>query len=336
MKFSKTEKKQLIIYASVAFGITYILGLLMWYGYTAEKSLIVFPNAQMFYPAAGVMVMLIATQKRKELPLPFFISYLIITGLLIVSAVASVFQTDKNAALYPEICNILIIAGSIICGIFLLVGKKEKKITWGLSGKNWKLSWICIVLFFMLYILRVVVSCLFAGDMNGLQEIVKLLINPITWGMICSLAVNFFLTYLAFFGEEYGWRYYLQPMLQKRYGKRIGVIILGVVWGLWHLPLDFFYYTSPEMGLEQTAVQLITCIFLGIFFAYAYMKTENIWVPVILHYMNNSLIMVFSGNYTEEVLENQIIRWEDVLPYLLINIVIYGGFLLSKEFKSSK
>ena len=31
MKFSETEKKQLIIFAAVAYGITYVLGLLMWY-----------------------------------------------------------------------------------------------------------------------------------------------------------------------------------------------------------------------------------------------------------------------------------------------------------------
>ena len=50
---------------------------------------------------------------------------------------------------------------------------------------------------------------------------------------------------IIFFGEEYGWRYYLQPVLQKRFGLRAGVIILGVVWGLWHIPDDLFRYYLP-------------------------------------------------------------------------------------------
>lgn len=32
--------------------------------------------------------------------------------------------------------------------------------------------------------------------------------------------------------------------------------------------------------------------------AYVYMKTENIWVPVAVHFLNNNLIPVFAGNYT--------------------------------------
>ncbi|MDQ9788657.1 CPBP family intramembrane glutamic endopeptidase, partial [Acinetobacter baumannii] len=89
------------------------------------------------------------------------------------------------------------------------------------------------------------------------------------------LFVNFFLSVPAFFGEEYGWRYYLQPLLQKKFGLKGGVIVLGVVWGLWHLPVDFFYYTTPDQGFLAAIGQQITCITLGIFFAYAYMKTKN-------------------------------------------------------------
>ena len=55
MKFMQTEKKQLLIYVIIAYGITYVMGLLMWYGYGKGLDLSAFPNAQMLYPAAGVM-----------------------------------------------------------------------------------------------------------------------------------------------------------------------------------------------------------------------------------------------------------------------------------------
>ena len=49
MKFTQTEKKQLMIYVIIAYGITYVLGLLMWYGYGKGIDLSAFPNAQMLY-----------------------------------------------------------------------------------------------------------------------------------------------------------------------------------------------------------------------------------------------------------------------------------------------
>lgn len=77
MKFSETEKKQLIIFTVIAYGITYILGLLMWYGYGTGADLGAFPNAQMLYPAAGVMLAYLITRKKdKNMPKAFFVFFL--------------------------------------------------------------------------------------------------------------------------------------------------------------------------------------------------------------------------------------------------------------------
>lgn len=64
MKFMQTEKKQLLIYVIIAYGITYVMGLLMWYGYGKGLDLSAFPNAQMLYPAAGVMMAYLITKKE--------------------------------------------------------------------------------------------------------------------------------------------------------------------------------------------------------------------------------------------------------------------------------
>lgn len=147
--------------------------------------------------------------------------------------------------------------------------------------------------------------------------------------------MQFFLVFIAFFGEEYGWRYYLQPLLQEKFGLRGGVLVLGIVWGLWHLPVDFFYY-SQDAGLVMAAAQQITCITLGIFFAYAYMKTQNIWVPVILHFLNNNLIPIISGNYSADVLQSQNVSWEQLPMAFVINALFFGIFLFTKPFQREK
>lgn len=44
---------------------------------------------------------------------------------------------------------------------------------------------------------------------------------------------------MAALGEEIGWRGFLLPRLQHRFGILTSALIIGVVWGLWHLPADY-------------------------------------------------------------------------------------------------
>jgi hypothetical protein len=58
-------------------------------------------------------------------------------------------------------------------------------------------------------------------------------------------------------GEEIGWRGFLLPRLMS-FGKTKAYIILGIIWGFWHLPLitvGFIYTDSPVLGIA------IMCMF---------------------------------------------------------------------------
>ena len=76
-----------------------------------------------------------------------------------------------------------------------------------------------------------------------------------------------------------------------------------------------------------------TCITLGVFFAFAYMSTGNIWVPVILHFVNNNLAVVVSG--TTQI-TGYAIGWLDILVSLALNGLIFLPFLAAKVFRSAQ
>ncbi|WP_236887285.1 CPBP family intramembrane glutamic endopeptidase [Clostridium botulinum] len=73
---------------------------------------------------------------------------------------------------------------------------------------------------------------------------------------------------MPFLGEEYSWRYFLEHAFQERLGKIKGIIAVGLIWGIWHLPLNIMYY-SPKTSLYSVLNQLIACtgyaIFLDLF-----------------------------------------------------------------------
>ena len=135
------------------------------------------------------------------------------------------------------------------------------------------------------------------------------------------------------FGEEYGWRYYLTPALQNRFGARRGALAVGVLWGLWHLPLNLFFY-SPDTSLQSIAAQLVVCVTLGVFFTFAYEKCgKNIWLPVVLHYLNNNMVLVWTG--TADI-SNQIISWTDVAISAIMYGVVFLPFLAAKCYRKNK
>lgn len=89
-------------------------------------------------------------------------------------------------------------------------------------------------------------------------------------------------------GEESGWRGFLYPQLKARFGKRIGWLIGGMIWGLWHSPLIWligYEYGTDYIGFPITGILLfcIITIALGILSDWLYEKSQCIWFPAIFH-----------------------------------------------------
>lgn len=184
MKFMQTEKKQLLIYVIIAYGITYVMGLLMWYSYGKGLDLSAFPKAQMLYPAAGVMMAYLIT--KKEIKIFQRLLHILCSshggaGCLHGGFCSGSPNRDLMSMPYSQwapIMNYVIIGGSVIFWILLLQSGKEKRRSYGLNSEHWNISIRMILLFIGLYLLRFVIACALSGQ---LSEFGKIMANPTTW-----------------------------------------------------------------------------------------------------------------------------------------------------------
>lgn len=87
--------------------------------------------------------------------------------------------------------------------------------------------------------------------------------------------------------EEAGWRYILQPELEKRYSFAISTLIVSLIWWFWHLPL-FFIQGVSQYGQNFLAFGINV---LGLSFALASIRknTGSVWLCVLFHSTINSL-----------------------------------------------
>jgi membrane protease YdiL (CAAX protease family) len=102
------------------------------------------------------------------------------------------------------------------------------------------------------------------------------------------ILVNFFV--ILFTGgplqEEFGWRGYALPRLQSRFNALVSSIIIGFMWGLWHLP---YFFIGTELTYAYGIIpQIITAILLSILLTWLFNNTGgSILVSLLFHNMFN-------------------------------------------------
>ncbi len=109
------------------------------------------------------------------------------------------------------------------------------------------------------------------------------------------------------FGEEFGWRGLMFPLL---YSIRpwMAFVIGGLVWFAWHVPLILVMPQSQSLSPTETAANVAilavgsVCTFT--FLAYVYIKSQSVFVAAVAHITLNNASRSFSYFV---ILENQLL-----------------------------
>lgn len=91
--------------------------------------------------------------------------------------------------------------------------------------------------------------------------------------------------FISGLGEEMGWRGYALTGLQMTKSPFISSLIIGVFWGLWHLPI--IYWFSSQTGLfflAEFGLYMLLLTAASIIFTWIYNATgKSLWMAVLMH-----------------------------------------------------
>lgn len=125
------------------------------------------------------------------------------------------------------------------------------------------------------------------------------------------------LTSIIFGGlEEVGWRGFLQSKLQSRINLLVTAVIIGIIWGLWHIPL-FFIEEVSHFNFKFIPF-LLGAVMLSTYLTWLYAKTKSLVLVILFHASVNASATIGLRLLFEHTL----------LTYLLITIFTLIGLAL--------
>jgi uncharacterized protein len=184
-----------------------------------------------------------------------------------------------------------------IAVVFLFSGRGGFR-NWLTRCLNWRIDWRWYsVAFFLpptIMLLAIAIHAALGGTVPTSPAI----------GHIPLAIANFGLVLLVGgpLGEEFGWRGYALPALTAKLGWRSASLTIGVIWGLWHLPL-FFMPSTPQAHMPIVWF-IVSTIAQSVTFAWLFSHTGQSIVPVLVMHTSinawtNIIPIIPSGSDTQ-------------------------------------
>ena len=257
----------------------------------------------MFFPAfAAILMQLfyipdspIYFRKHMEPVHWVFYSFLILTVLYAIFTFFAI-QTAIRPLILQGLSGILIMFWTLL--LFYLYGKSGGKgfqrLGLQIDNQDMSVRFIFGVTLFLLS--QAALNWIFGlGEFTGVLDQIAGI--PVSKGFYPFALILFFLISIigtplsalaVLFGEEYGWRGFLLDQFSTL-ENRIAALLIGLIWGFWHMPIilsGVHTYPATTMGVVWG---LIFFTLTGVVFAYARIKTNNIWLVAFIHGVLNSL-----------------------------------------------
>ena len=128
-------------------------------------------------------------------------------------------------------------------------------------------------------------------------------------------------------GEELAWRGYLQDKLVSKMGPINGVMTLGIVWAIWHLPEIM---QKDDWVFTAFIFYPLFCISLSFIIYWAMTKCNSIWIAVFIHAANN---YIWGTVYNSATIHNTLAARITSLIFFVIVISFFFVYFKNQQHK---
>jgi membrane protease YdiL (CAAX protease family) len=235
---------------------------------------------------------------------------------------------------WPEALTFLTVLGPAVAAMIVAgLVEGEDGIRRLLSPlKKWRagIQWYLIVLLgpSVMMISSVYLYHLISKE-SGILDSVR--ISSMLGSHFLALLIIFIYQLIIIWGEEIGWRGYALPRLQTRYHPILASVILGILWGLWHLP-SFWMEGSVH---QRMSVQFFVLASVGYSILYTWIYNGSggsLLLMCLLHAANNTTVS-YTMLFFTPILEKPVFSLAALGLFDLLVIIIAGPKLLWKEGK---
>lgn len=109
------------------------------------------------------------------------------------------------------------------------------------------------------------------------------------WPLIpVQLAITAVIATPLLWGEEFGWRGYLQSRLFANQPLPAAVAT-GLLWGVWHYPLILAGYGYPDDRVLGLLIFPVGTVLVSVFFGWLRLRTGSVWAPSLAHAATNAV-----------------------------------------------
>ncbi|MDP4091853.1 MAG: type II CAAX endopeptidase family protein [Bacillota bacterium] len=283
-------KSQIINFMIICFGLTFILDFSSFvllgpiYPNGSEKWGII-TGIQMLIPAVtSIICMMISRDKSLRGANKLFL------GVFILDSVISIGQLLPigSSRLYQYIL-LAFYSGSLIL-LFIINSRKKSRAQLNQARLSFGSHKYMLLLMPLFYILIYIGNTMLNYVFNLADSSLKIDLGTFAITYMGFVGIDILFSWINYFGEEYGWRVYLQDRLTQIFGLRKGILLIGVIWGLWHAPIVAIGHGYPGHPVLGVIAMILSCITFGIILGYSIWKTGSVWISVILHLVNNCLV----------------------------------------------
>ena len=180
--------------------------------------------------------------------------------------------------------NVVAIAGPSIAGLIVAaaLGRVElRRLLGGFALSRVSIRWVLIALALPVAMAAIAI----AGSIALFQAP-----TPTITAAVLGVLAGEFVRILILggpLGEEIGWRGFALPRLQERRSAWRASVVLGLIWGLWHIPLYFVlgtgqFESAGSSPAPAIAIFVLWTIGLAVLFTWLYNETRGSLIVVML------------------------------------------------------